>query len=264
MSKAAFIYNYVKYFFKANNRHDIHSPFLFNLVNAVLYDKSPYPTFGKIEKLRKRLKNDSTPVTLTDFGAGSIVGAINKTKKSTVKVIAGSAAKPGKYAQLLFRLAAYLQPRQMIELGTSLGISACYQAAAVPDAKLITCEGSDVLAGIARQNFNELNLNNIEVVTGNFDETLPLVLSKMNSVDWVFFDGNHRKEPTISYFKLALEKINNNTVFIFDDINWSSQMQEAWQEIKQNDKVVVTIDIFMMGIVLFNTDLSRQHFVIRY
>ncbi len=268
MNKISFLLNYLIYFFTADNRHDIHSPFVFNFVNDILNDKSPYPVYQKIEALRHKLLKDETEIAVTDYGAGSeLIERLQVQStfvKRSIKNIAKNSAKPARYAQLLFRLAGYLQPKSMIELGTSLGISACYQAVAVPNTRLITCEGSEEIANCARRNFKELKIENAEVVTGNFDYTFREVLNRFETVDWIFFDGNHRKAPTLEYFSIALKKVNQNTVFIFDDINWSTEMKEAWQEIKQNPLVTVSIDIYMMGIVFFNKDLSRQHFVIRY
>ncbi|MEO8147143.1 MAG: class I SAM-dependent methyltransferase [Bacteroidia bacterium] len=264
MNKISFLLNYLAYYIKADNKHDIHSPYVFKLVTEVFNDNSPYPVYQKIETLRKQLLKDNTKIAVEDFGAGAKSKSGCYPELHQIKSIAKKSAKPAKYAQLLYRLARFIQPQSLIELGTSLGITACYQAVAATDSKFITCEGSVAIANKAQQNFNQLELKNIEIVTGNFDEIFAQVLNRFETVDWIFFDGNHRKAPTLNYFNEALKKINQNTVFIFDDINWSNEMKEAWNEIKQHSSVTVTIDIYLMGFVFFNKDLSRQHFVIRY
>ena len=40
-------------------------------------------------------------------------------------------------------------------------------------------------------------------------------------------------------------------------------MTEAWNIIKQNPKVILTIDTFFWGIVFFRTEQEKQHFNIR-
>ena len=90
------------------------------------------------------------------------------------------------------------------------------------------------------------------------------ILEKFSSADFVFFDGNHRKEPTLAYFNLCLQKATENSVFVVDDIYWSDEMMQAWAQIKANDKVTVTVDLFFMGLVFFKQGEAKQHFVIRF
>lgn len=265
MKQLIFILRFLNYYAKSSTKYDIHSPFTFDLM-AVFEDKNPYPTYDKIEVLRQQLLTNKTKLQVTDFGANSYTDKlkVNAAKEIRISTLAKKSAKQAKYAQLLFRLAKYLKPKTMIELGTSLGISTLYQALALPDSKVITCEGSAAIVTAAQKNFAQLGAENIECIVGNFDNTFETILNRFDSVDWIFFDGNHRKEPTLRYFEMALKKTNNNTVFIFDDINWSKEMKEAWAEIKQHPSVTVTLDIYMMGFVFFNTNLSKENFVIRF
>ena len=57
--------------------------------------------------------------------------------------------------------------------------------------------------------------------------------------------------------------ITNNSVWIFDDIHWSQEMENAWLTIKNHPKVTVTIDTFQWGIVFFRAEQEKEHFVIR-
>jgi predicted O-methyltransferase YrrM len=144
-------------------------------------------------------------------------------------------------------------------------MSSAYLASAVPGAKLITVEGSSTIATIAKRNFRFLGLTDIELVNGNFDNTLPEILQKHSSIDLAFIDGNHRKQPTINYFNLLVHKIPHSSILIFDDIHWSKEMEEAWVEIKNDSRVMLTIDLFFIGIVFFKDDFkTKQHFVIRF
>ena len=62
---------------------------------------------------------------------------------------------------------------------------------------------------------------------------------------------------------MCLESIHNNSIFIFDDINWSIEMQETWAIIKEHPKVTVSIDTYFWGIVFFRKEQEKQHFIIR-
>ena len=98
---------------------------------------------------------------------------------------------------------------------------------------------------------------------GSFDEELPKILAS-NTPDFVFFDGNHRKDPTLRYFNWCLDKATDDSIFIFDDIHWSDDMESAWDDIKSHKRVTVTIDLFEMGIVFFKKKQAKQHFIVRF
>ncbi|RXK62412.1 class I SAM-dependent methyltransferase [Lacibacter luteus] len=252
------------YFTAANGKgHGVHSPFVFDLITKVLNDTTNHPAYTEVEEQRRLLLQNETVLTVEDFGAGSTKGL---TKQRVVKQIAATSLKPKKYAQLLFRLVNYFQPKQILELGTSLGITTAYLAKANTNAVVTTMEGSAAIAAVAQEQFDALQLKNVNADTGNFDETLPELISKPESAfDFVFIDGNHRKEPTLRYFEQLLAKAINDTVFVFDDIHWSAEMEEAWEELKQHPQVTLTIDLFFIGLVFLRKEQKeREHFVIRF
>ena len=47
------------------------------------------------------------------------------------------------------------------------------------------------------------------------------------------------KQPTLNYFNQLLKISTQSTIFIFDDIHWSVEMEEAWNEIKQHPSVTL-------------------------
>jgi predicted O-methyltransferase YrrM len=253
---------YLHYYIHAANGkgHGVHSPFVFDFIINVLGDKKHYRAYEQTETLRKRLRADNTTIEVADFGAGS--GSV-KTTGRKINRIASSSLKPKKYAQLLFRIAQYYRAQQIVELGTSLGVTTAYLASA--GSAVHTLEGAPAIAHIAKQNFAALGLQNITLLEGPFEETLPVLLSKGSRTDMVFIDGNHRKAPTLDYFRQLLPLSTPATIFIFDDIHWSRGMEEAWDEIKQHPAVTLTIDLFFIGIVLFREDFKvKQHFSIRF
>ena len=198
---------------------------------------------------------------MEDFGAGS---ALAKGSRRKISEITKYASKSPKYGQLLFRLAAHFKSAEILELGTSMGISSLYLAAGNKTSNLTTMEGSTALAARAKENFKSLHSKNIRLIEGNFDNTLPDFLQSAGQLDLVFFDGNHRKEPTLNYFRQCLAKKHSGSLFIFDDIHWSDGMTEAWEEIKANPEVSITIDLHQMGLVFFREGKEKQHFVIRF
>ncbi|MEO8768847.1 MAG: class I SAM-dependent methyltransferase [Ferruginibacter sp.] len=263
-SKFQLAKKYFKYYLTASNGkgHGIHSPFVFDFVKFVLNDKEKYSCYSEIELHRKKLLNDNTIIEVEDFGAGSVV---IKTNKRIVSKIAASSLKPKKFSQLLFRIAQYYKPATMLELGTSFGITTAYVANGNKDATVYTLEGAGSIAAIAKENFHSIGLNNVHLIEGDFQQTLPALFQNIKKIDFAFVDGNHRKTPTLEYFSKLLNLSSSSTILIFDDIHWSKEMEEAWTEIQQHRTVTLTIDLFFIGLVFINPDFKvKQHFSIRF
>jgi predicted O-methyltransferase YrrM len=255
---------FLHYYSSASNGkgHGIHSPFVYQFVREILIDKKKYYAYSQVEHVRKRMLKDHSVITVDDKGAGS---AVAKTKTRRVSEIARTALKPKKYAQLLFRMVNFYQPQNILELGTSLGITTSYLATANTTAKVVTIEGAPAVAHKAVENFSGQELSNVRLVCGGFEDVLPATLASMQQVDFAFIDGNHRKAPTLQYFEQILQHSHSDTIFVFDDIHWSQEMEEAWAEIKQHPLVTCTIDLFFIGIVLLKREFKqREHFVIRF
>lgn len=252
------------YYVTASNRngHGTHSPFVFDFIINVLIDKKKYACYTEIEAGRKRLLKEKTVINVEDFGAGS---AIIKTNDRVIKDIARSSLKPKKYAQLLYRMVQHYAPNNVLELGTSLGITTAYLAAGNKAAAIFTCEGDVNIAATALRNFKELGASRVRLKQGNFDDTLSPLLKVINKVNFVFIDGNHRKIPTLQYFEKLLTHAENATILVFDDIHWSEEMEAAWLIIQQHPAVTLTIDLFFIGIVCISKDVKvKQHFTIAY
>ncbi|HVI47085.1 MAG TPA: class I SAM-dependent methyltransferase [Chitinophaga sp.] len=253
---------YLRYYFTAGNRHDVHSPFVFSLIEEVLRDKRQHAAFHEIENLRSQLLASKETLQVTDLGAGSLVSSGNERKVSD---ITRYAAKQPKFGQLFYRLIQYLQPKRILELGTSMGLSTAYMAKAAPNASIYTIEGCPNIAARAAKNFEALHVSNITQVTGNFDTVLPDVLKQMQLVDLVYIDGNHREEPTLAYFEQCIRFADEYSVLVFDDIHWTPGMEAAWHTIQEHPQVTMTIDLFFIGLVFFRKDFKvKQHFTLKY
>lgn len=256
-----FVKDYLLHRLKAKNRHGLHSPFVYKLVDTVIYDYADSKVYQEIENIRKKLLVDNRMITITDLGAGSL---LNNNKQKRVGDIAANALKQPKLAQLLYRLAAHFKPRNMIELGTCLGITTLYLQKAAPDAHVYTMEGCPQTAGVAKETFKQAGLDAVELITGNFDDNLPGVINNLDQLDFIFVDGNHQKDATLKYFEWCLPKVHEDTLLIFDDIYWSEGMKEAWAQIKAHPQVTVTVDLFWIGLVFFKSGRVKEDFLIRY
>jgi predicted O-methyltransferase YrrM len=260
MINVTFAKDFLLHRFKSKNRHGLHSPFIYRLVDEVIYDKRHKEVYDIVEAQRNHLLKDDRMITVTDLGAGSHV---NNNKQKRISDITTNALKPPKLAKLLYRLVAFIKPTNIIELGTCLGITTVYLQHAAPNAKVYTLEGCPQTAGIAKEVFKKAGLNDIEVITGNFDDTLGGVLDKQEKLDFVYIDGNHQRDATLRYFEWCLPKVHEDTMLIFDDIYWSDGMKQAWEQIKAHPQVTATVDLFWIGLVFFKPGQAKEDFKIR-
>lgn len=261
MLNIRFAKDYLSHRLRAKTRHGTHSPFVYRLVDQVIYDFDNKKVYDLVESQRRELLSDSRVINVTDLGAGSHV---NNNRQKKVSEIAENALKPPKLAQLLYRLVNDLQPKNIVELGTCLGITSVYLKNAVPNADFYTLEGCTETAAVAKEGFEKAGLPDIRQVIGNFDDTLPGVIEQLDKIDFLFVDGNHQKEATLRYFEWCLPKVHEDTLLIFDDIYWSEGMKEAWAAIKAHPQVRVTIDLFWIGLVYFRKGQVKEDFVIRF
>jgi predicted O-methyltransferase YrrM len=241
--------------------HGIHSPFVFDLVSRVFRNKTNSDIVNRIEKVRKRLIKDRRLIKVSDLGAGSVK---MKSEYRKVSDIAKYSPVTKKYGIFLSNMASEFGKGGIIEFGTSFGISTMYMAASVPEDIIYTMEGSPAIAEIAKANFASEGFRNTKVMIGSFDELMPEIIKKGVKPGMIFIDGNHRKKPVLEYFNKMVEISDSETVIIIDDIYNSREMAEAWSEIKLNQKVSVSIDVFRMGIVFFKKGIIRQDFIISH
>jgi predicted O-methyltransferase YrrM len=249
---------YLKFIWNSKNEHGVHSPFVFDLVTKCFYNKKSKPEYSVLKSYRTSLLENKNSIEVTDFGAGSRVFKSNKRQVSKIAQTAGISSKR---AELLYRIVHYFQPESILEIGTSLGLATSAISLGNPKAKITTLEGCENTLGIAKSQLEKFNFSNIEYVTTEFSSYLST--TPLSTFHLIYFDGNHQKQATLDYFELLLPTITNESIWIFDDIHWSADMEEAWEIIKNNEKVIVTIDTFQWGILFFRTEQRKEHFVIR-
>jgi predicted O-methyltransferase YrrM len=260
--KLAFKYFY--YLIKASNGrgHGIHSPFVYTFAEKVLNGKFHSSRWEQLERVRKDLKKDQRILQVIDLGAGS--GVLHHHQRS-VSSIANTSLKSQKYATLLGRIVQHYHCEHVLELGTSLGITSAYIATTHPKVHLTTLEGVPDIAAVAQSLFDKLGLCNIKLVQGNFDQTLSGALHQMPRIDMVYIDGNHRKIPTLLYFESVLNFAHDETIFVFDDIHWSTEMEEVWEAIRRHPRVTSSIDLFFLGLIFIRPAFKEPvHTTIRF
>lgn len=254
------IKSYLNFLWNSKNEHGVHSPFVFSLVTKCFYDKKNYAEYSILKNYRKSLLKNYNTIEVTDFGAGSKVFKSNNRQISKIAKTAGISSKR---AKLLFRITNYFQPDSILEIGTSLGLATSVLSLGNPDAEITTLEGCPEISAIAKNQFEKFNLENINPVITEFSAYFKNLQFPTSNFQLIYFDGNHSKRATLSYFESLLPTATNESIWIFDDIHWSPEMEDAWKIIQNHPKVSVTIDTFHWGIAFFREEQEKEHFVIR-
>lgn len=266
--KFHFIKYLLKHYINATFIDVLHSPFVFKLYQTCIKKQIDKNGFNEIELCRNELLKNNEIISYIDLGAGS--NLLNNKINKKVKEIASIHLKPKRIAQIIYYLILNFKIKNVIELGTSLGITSSYIALALKnnfesyEVNYTTIEGVKGVKDLANIQFKKLHLSEfIHSIEGNFNTELLGVLKNYKTVDVFFVDGNHTYEATMNYFNLALPFAHNDSIFIFDDIYWSKGMTKAWEEIKNNNKVLQTVDLFFIGLVFFRSEQKSQHFKLR-
>jgi len=250
--------SFFTYWLDAVDEHSLHSPFFFDLYTKTI--RGHAADLHSIEQLRQSLLNDNSLLEVVDFGAGSTSsGRLSRR----ICDIARTSLSPEKYAQLYRRIIHRFRCQNILELGTSLGINTLYLALDT-SGSVSTFEGSPALAETAIGLFTAAGANNIAVIRGDINSTLPEYLTGAEKIDFAFMDANHRFEPTLNYFGRLVQKVHEQSVVVLDDIHYSRDMERAWTSIQHHPRVYATADLFRCGLVFFDPSLNRQHHVLEF
>ena len=256
------IKSFFEYVLKARHYkgYGIHSPFMYELVTEVLWNRYEYYAFEYIDEYRHSLEMSDKIIEVKDFGAGSHKLKSNKRK---VRDIYRTSAIEKIYGEFLFRLITRYERKTIVELGTSLGVSTMYLAFTGSSNTVYTIEGCPETAAIAKAGFEDQGLKNIKLFNDNFTIALPEVLKEVDVIDFLFVDGHHERDATLRYYEMCKQKAGNDSIFVFDDIHWSRGMEEAWETIRNDKDVTVSADLYQLGLVFFCRECEKQHYIIR-
>ncbi len=78
------------------------------------------------------------------------------------------------------------------------------------------------------------------------------------SYDCIIFDN-----PNLSHFLESVSYAHNDTLFIFKNPHKNKKNYEDWNTLIKNQKVIVSIDLYHLGLIFIRKEQLKQHFVIR-
>ena len=252
--------SFTTYWLDAVDEHSLHSPFFYDFYSKTLKAKIVNIELSHIEELRRKLLFDDRTIMVTDLGSGS---AHFKSSTRKISDLARTSLSPRKYSLLYAKIIQRYNCRNLLELGTSLGINALYLASS-KGSSVTTFEGSTAIAAEAQTLFDVAGANNITLIIGNIDQALPSYLQSIEKIDFAFLDAHHRYEPTLKYFEAMIRKTHEHSVIVLDDIHYSAEMEKAWKAILKHQCVYATVDLYRCGIVFFDPSLNKQHVVLQF
>lgn len=244
------------YWLKKEDRYSQQSPFIFRIYSDLIQflnkNKKGDP---EIEGFRQSLLQDQTLIKVLDLGAGS--KKVPQTLRPIAKITRYSTSGI-KFAQLYQYFCSLTPGENVLEFGTCVGISTRYLAKSVKG-RLVTFEGSEEIQKVAQ---NTPLPQKTEFVLGPIAQALPIILKKIQTIDFALIDANHTYGGTIQTFNTLLPKIHPGSIIAISDIHWSREMETAWNEIQAHPRVKLSLDFFECGIIFFDSPGEKRDLIL--
>jgi predicted O-methyltransferase YrrM len=251
------VLEYIKYWWKAKDRHGIHSPFTYDLSDKCLKSSINEEFKRKRSELYSYLFTETKLIQRQDLGAGSK----RHQSSAPLSAIFKSSSSKGKTADLLYRLTNYYRPKMVLELGANIGIGTIHLAAGNPESRVISVEGCSNTAAVARENIARIAVSNAAVITSDFSSFLA---SNQHTYDLIFIDGHHDGKALLKYVETLSSFVHDETIILVDDIRWSDSMFTAWKKLIADQHFHLTIDLFRCGILMKRPHQQKEDFVVWY
>jgi predicted O-methyltransferase YrrM len=257
------LYAGIRYYIFSKHRrgYGIHSPFMYDLIRNVMMKASGNKCSNLVSSEFKRFVDSfSYKKSNTEFGAGS--RQVNSSQN--IIQLAKTSGLKGKYLNLICELVSYYKLNSFLELGTCCGITSATLAKSNPELEITTIEGNEERYHIANQLFEKLEISNVNAICGDFRSELKRFSDDNLKFDLIFIDGDHTYSATVENYQKAIHLCSDQGIVIIDDIYWSGGMTKAWREIISDERAIVTVDLFRMGIVFLGRKQVKQSFTIRF
>lgn len=248
---------YIQYKLKAQTKHGIHSPFVFDFITNCTTIKLPKEFQAQYRILRQKTKQRRDKISVSDFGAGSK----RLGRERSIRKIYQTATTKGVYAKLLYQISQHYKPKHILELGTSLGFGSIMLAAGNPGSQLHTVEACSTTLQQAEENFAAFALDNIHTYHSTFQDYFQK--EDLPTFDLVYIDGHHEGSALKQYLHSLQAYTHDDTIFIIDDIIWSADMNDTFKALINSERYHVTMDLFRWGIIIPRPQQEKEHFTIR-
>ena len=241
-------YRQLQFYRKALNSkgHGTHSPFVYTFITEVLNDDRHYYAYDEIKYLKKELLSDKTKI-------------LYNQKETTVGELTQN-GQSDKYNRLLFRIVAYYNPRNILEIGCTSGITTSFLASPNKSIPVYSIATSELMASAAINNIKPLALENVIITSLEEIDKLKEIITQ--PFDLIFIN---QAIGDISQFLQLTSLIKEDAIVIFKDINKDLEIVKSWNMLKSVESTTISVDLFSIGIVFFKREqLKKQLFAIRF
>lgn len=258
LKKAYPFFSYLDYFLRKEDLYSLQSPMLFAMYGELKgFRKSRQYNDLDIEQYRSNLLASKESIDVDDFDAGS--KHLPNSSRQVAEITKFSTTNR-KFAQLYQFFCNKTAAQNVLELGTCVGITTRYLSK-VTTGKIYSFEGSPEIARIAA---SASEYKNLELIEGNINTTLPALLKTGDLVDFALIDAAHTYEATIRYFQQLKSNLHSGSIVAVGDIHWSKEMNRAWEYIKSDEAVILTLDFYECGIIFFEYAGPKSHYILDY
>ncbi|AFL85662.1 putative O-methyltransferase [Belliella baltica DSM 15883] len=250
-------FSYLRYWFLQEDHYSLQSPFIYRIYTDLISNFLEKKAADlDLEEIRKFLLRDKEILKISDHGAGSkkLESQFRKTAKVTKYSTTGR-----KFSQLYQYFCSLTPAEKVLELGTCVGINTRYLSR-VTAGTLYTFEGSEALYQKAQAFSIE---ENTQYILGDIRNSLPIILSKIEKVDFILIDATHNYTGTTTYFNQILPFLHQSSIVAIADIHWSKEMDLAWNEIKKHPKVRLSLDFYECGVLFFDEKITSGEYILK-
>lgn len=225
--------------FRHRKGYGVHSPFAFNLITGVIYEKSSYYDYQYLRGIiRKERKNSPT--------------------------LWSRYLENRRICELLFRLVNYAQPYTILEVGTFAGASSIYLSCARKNGRFITLDEKSPANQLATSLFRHYK-GNIDYRIGEVPALVSETVSEFDTLDFLLLHaGDYSLSTVQNMFENCLSKSSPRSVFVIQDIYSSSAVKKWWKELVDDERLGITFDLYDIGVIFFDKKKIKQHYIVNF
>lgn len=217
----------MKYLLQRKTEFSIHSPFVYEFMKKVLYDRGTNRDYDLMLRISRLLdgKNFST-----------------RSRR--------------KQARLLYRLVRYMEPETVLTFGRLSALNTSALALGNLQTK-VYLEQSPVFL----ESLNSMGVVNVNLIRHDGDEEEQF--ERLNT-GFVFFGLDDFGDDTWNNLEEGFGEVDEDTMLVFEGIHHSRHTEAAWEAIKASEDVTLTMDLYCIGVVFFREGIEKQDFVLKY
>lgn len=219
--------SYLKYLLQRKTEFSVHSPFVYDFMKKVLYDRGTNRDYDLMLRISRLLDG---------------------RKFST--------RSRRKQARLLYRLVRYMEPETVLTFGQLSALNTSALALGNLQTKVYLEQSADFL-----ETLNSMGVVNVSLIRRYVDEEEQF--ERLNT-GFVYYALDDFGDDTWNNIEEGFGEVDEDTVLVFEGIHHSHHTEVAWEAVKANEDVTLSMDLYSLGIVFFREGIEKQDFVLKY